>query len=76
MTHFLSESKQTPSFFQPGLNPECRQVLKCPGAKEAYILLKLLKAITSAKVKSYELKKIFCELRHWEGPNFAGDIFK
>ncbi len=63
------------SHLQPGSNPEFQAALACPGAKETYILLKILKGVCGTKVKSYELKKVLCDLRRRQGDGFARDIF-
>ncbi len=70
------QSRNLASLFQTGIDPGLKDVLQCPGAKDAYILLKILKTICVAQVKSYELKKIMSDIRRREGDDFARDLFE
>ena len=61
---------------KPGNNSDLSEAISCPGAKDAYVLLKILKKISmGASAKSYEIKKVLADLRRKKGDDFAADVF-
>ena len=62
--------------FQPGLDHRLSAPLDIPQGKEAYILLKVLKQVCEAPVKSYQIKKVLHAVYNDLGNKLPADVLE
>ena len=62
--------------FQPGLDHRLSAPLDIPQGKEAYILLKVLKKVCDAPVKSYQIKKVLHAVYNDLGNKLPADVLE